>query len=299
MTIGVEKSQPRSRDLIGIGYILLSGIGVACLPTTARLAYESGSDAYTVAFARGVLATLILAALVPLTGQRLHLPRAMLGPSLVAGAAGATFVYGIYLAILTTHISLVLLIVYLFPITLALYEHFRGSLRLNPAQWAWGSLACLGMAFIVGLRFEQIDPAGIALALLAMISVIVITLVNVKVTQATGSLVSNFYMTLWGAIIFGVVLFAIGDFRAPLTPLGWTSLAGNGVAYCVTWVAFFAGARILGASRASMICLSEPALAALFAWFVFGENYTLAQWCGFALVLGSIVLFERQAQQKP
>ena len=54
----------RARDMIGIGYILLSGIGVACPPTTARLAYESGSDAYTVAFARGVPATLILAALV-------------------------------------------------------------------------------------------------------------------------------------------------------------------------------------------------------------------------------------------
>ena len=46
-----------------------------------------------------------------------------------------------------------------------------------------------------------------------------------------------------------------------------------------------------------MISLSEPALAALFAWFVFGENYTLAQWCGFALVLGSIVMFEQRARR--
>ncbi|MGD2171430.1 MAG: DMT family transporter [Gammaproteobacteria bacterium] len=297
MTDDPPKNFPQPRELIGIGYILLSGIGVACLPTTARLAYESGSDAYTVAFVRGVLATMILAALVPLTGRRLHLPRALLRPSLVAGVAGALFVYGIYLAIRTTHISLVLLIVYLFPITLALYEHCRGTLRLKPAQWVWGTLACLGMAFILGLRFEQIDSAGIALAILAMVSVIVITLVNFEVTQTTGSLVSNFYMTLWGTIIFGIVLFALGDFRAPQTALGYISLAGNGIAYCVTWVAFFAGAKILGASRASMISLSEPALAALFAWVVFGENYTLAQWCGFALVLASIILFEKRAQQ--
>jgi drug/metabolite transporter (DMT)-like permease len=288
---------PPSREWIGIGFILLSGIGVACLPTTARLAYESGSDAWTVAFARGILATLILAALVTLTRQRLRLPRRLLGHSLVAGVAGATFVYGIYLAIRSTHISLVLLIVYLFPISLALYEHLRGSTRLAPAQWAWGLTACLGMAFILGLRLDLLDLPGIALSVLAMISVIVITLVNVRVTRETGSLVSNFYMTLWGAIIFGIVLLAIGEFREPQTPLGWISLAGNGIAYCVTWVAFFAGARILGASRASMISLSEPALAALFAWFVFGENYSPAQWCGFALVLASIMLFEKQARQ--
>ena len=287
-----------SRNLIGIGYILLSGIGVACLPTTARLAYESGSDAYTVAFARGVLATLILAALVLLSGQRMHLPRPLLRPSLIAGIAGALFVYGIYLAILTTHISLVLLIVYLFPITLALYLHIHGSQRLAPAQWAWGILALVGMAFILGLRFEQIDLYGIAFATLAMASVIVVTLTNHRVTQTTGSLVSNFYMTLWGALLFGAVLFVIGDFREPQTALGWASLAGNGIAYCVTWVAFFAGARILGAGRASMISLCEPALAALFAWVVFGENYTLAQWCGFALVLASIILFEKRAQRQ-
>lgn len=298
MTDDADKSIPRPRDLVGIGYVLLSGVGVACLPTTARLAYESGSDAYTVAFARGVLATLILVALVLTTGQRFHLPRQLFRPSLVAGVAGALFVYGIYLAIRTTHISLVLLIVYLFPITLALFEHYRGVIRLQPAQWAWGAAACFGMAFILGLRFDQIDPAGVAFALLAMVSVIVITVVNVRVTQVTGSLVSNFYMTLWGALIFGVVLFAVGDFREPQTPLGWISLAGNGIAYCVTWVAFFAGARILGASRASMISLSEPALAALFAWLVFGENYTLAQWCGFALVLASIMMFEKRAQQQ-
>ena len=296
MTTEATNQLRPSRNLIGIGYILLSGIGVACLPTTARLAYESGSDAYTVAFARGVLATSILAVLVLMTGQRMHLPRPLLRPSLVAGIAGALFVYGIYLAILTTHISLVLLIVYLFPITLALYEHLRGSQRLTATQWIWGMLALVGMAFILGLRLEQIDPAGIAFAMLAMLSVIVVTLVNHRVTQTTGSLVSNFWMTLWGALLFGAVLFVIGDFREPQSVLGWASLAGNGIAYCVTWVAFFAGARILGAGRASMISLSEPALAALFAWVVFGENYTLAQWCGFALVLASIILFEKQAQ---
>ena len=297
MTDDPAKITPRPRELLGVGYLLLSGIGVAFLPTTARLAYESGSDAYTVAFARGVLATLILAALVALTRQRFYLPRQLLLPSLVAGLAGALFVYGIYFAIRSTHISLVLLIVYLFPITLALYEHSRGSIRLSPAQWAWGLLALLGMGFILGLRLEQIDPAGVALSALAMVSVIVITLTNVRITQTTGSLVSNFYMTLWGAAIFAAVLLFVGDFREPQSLLGWLSLAGNGIAYCVTWVAFFAGARILGASRASMISLSEPALAALFAWLVFGENYTLAQWCGFALVLGSIVMFEKQARQ--
>jgi DME family drug/metabolite transporter len=73
---------------------------------------------------------------------------------------------------------------------------------------------------------------------------------------------------------------------------------GNGVAYCISWVAFFSGARILGATRASMITLFEPALAALFAWIIFGENFTPLQWLGFGVVLAALFLFEKMARRK-
>ena len=104
-------------------------------------------------------------------------------------------------------------------------------------------------------------------------------------------------MSIWGALIFGLALPFAGSFLAPQTLLGWTGLFGNGVAYCVAWVAFFAGARIIGATRASMITLIEPPLAALFAWLIFAETFTLPQWIGFAIVLGALALFEAGARR--
>ncbi len=285
------------RPLAGIAYILLSGLGVVFLPTTAKLAYEADSNVMTVAFARGIVSTLLLALVVLLLRQSLRLPREMLGPSLVAGIAGAVFVYGVYGAIVTINISLALLILYLYPMVLATWSHLSGRIRLAPAQWLWGLLAILGLTLILGVRFEQISATGVALALMAMLATVVVTLTNVRVTEVSGSLVANFYMSLWSFLIFAAGIALFGDFRLPQSTLGWSGLIGNGVAYCVSWVAFFAGARILGAARASMITLIEPPLAALFAWFIFGETFTPLQWAGFALVLVALLLFEKAARR--
>ena len=295
-----RSAQPKlpSRDTIGIAYILLSGTGVVFLPTTAKLAYESGSDVLTVAFTRGVFASLLLTLAALLVGQNLRLPRNLYRHSLVVGIAGALFVYGIFGAIVTINISLAILILYLYPIVIAVYEHFHGSTNLQPAQWLWGLVACLGLGFILGVDFGQISLVGIGLAMLAMFASVVITLVNVKVADVTGSLVSNIYMSLWGALLFGVALLSSGEFLQPQTTVGWIGLTGNGIAYCVSWVAFFAGARILGATRAAMISLIEPPLAALFAWLIFGETFTPLQWFGFAIVLAALFMFENLARDK-
>ena len=93
----------------------LSATGVVFLPTTAKFALEAGSDVLSVAFARGLVATLILFAVAALMGLRLRLPRRLLLPSLVVGVAAALFVYGMYRAILTINISLALLILFLYP----------------------------------------------------------------------------------------------------------------------------------------------------------------------------------------
>ncbi len=98
------------------------------------------------------------------------------------------------------------------------------------------------------------------------------------------------------ALVRGLVgvalLMLVAEFAAPQSITGWIALTGNGVAYCVAWVAFFAGAKILGATRASMLTLVEPPAAALGAWLLFGETYTPLQWAGFFIVLMALFLFE-------
>lgn len=292
-----ELTAPK-RASLGYVYMALSATGVIFLPTTAKFALQSGSDVLSVALARGLVATFILLAVVLLMRLDLRLPRRLLLPSIVVGIAAALFVYGMYRAILTINISLALLILFLYPLVIAIWGHFRGTTRLRPVQWILGFVAGAGLLMILGLKFGQVSYVGVLMALMAMLATVVITLVNHHIVASTGSLVANFYMSLWTLLLFAVAILLLGQFQPPQTALGWSGMFGNGIAYCLSWVAFFAGASILGATRASMITLFEPGLAAVFAWIIFGETFTPLQWLGFAVVLTSLYAFEKQALQK-
>ena len=51
--------------------------------------------------------------------------------------------------------------------------------------------------------------------MLAMLASVLITVTNVKVAASVGSLVSNLYMSLWGMLIFSLVLLLVGELAAP------------------------------------------------------------------------------------
>ena len=296
MNTPVATDNKPAQDSIGIAYLMLSGLGVVFLPVTAKLAMEGGSDVFTVAFVRGIIAAVILLLIVLALKINLWLPRKLWFQSLVVGTCGALFIYGIVGAIISINISLALLILYLYPIGVAIFEHFRGNTRLVTGQWVCGLVVCAGLTLILGVKFDQISFTGVALASLAMLASVVITLVNIKIVDTQGSLSANLHMSIWGVLIFGIALAISGEFHQPQTHSGWFGLFGNGVAYCVAWVGFFAGARILGATRASMITLLEPAIAALVAWLIFDETFSPPQWLGFFVVLAALAMFEIQAR---
>jgi drug/metabolite transporter (DMT)-like permease len=291
-TSAVEK---RPTQWVGVGFALLSGLGVVIMPTTARLAYESGSDTMTVAFSRGLVATTILLLILLVMRQKISLPREYWMSSLLAGMGGILFVYGFYGAIVSVNISLAVLIIYLYPITVAVYEHLTGVIKLSFRQWLLTIATFGGLALVIGARLDQMDPIGIVLAFVAMFASVLITLANHRVVEAIGSLRSNLYLSLWSAIAFTIILFSFGEFKEPQSTLGWSSLFVNGAGYCIAWVAFFSASRILGATRASMITLVDPPMAVLVAWLIFGELLTTWQWIGFVIVLVALILFEREA----
>ena len=192
--------------------------------------------------------------------QSLKLPRALLRPSLIAGVAQVLFVYGVYAAITSINISLALLILYVYPIVLAIHQHRLGTIKIHKAQWLCALVACSGLMLILGVRFEEINLLGI--------------LPGTDGHARHGrhyhhqppryrhgrlARIQLPHEPVWSLFIFSAVLLLLAANTPSRKPhSGWIALGGNGVAYCVAWVAFFAGARILGATRASMLTLIEP-----------------------------------------
>ena len=124
------------------------------------------------------------------------------------------------------------------------------------------------------------------------ICAVITTLLSNKLTNQIGALTTTFYLTLWGFIILLLLLFFTNDYSPPQTKLGWVAIFINGTFNIGAWAFFFAGMQRIGATRASMLTSVDPIFAAIIAYILFDQFFSLIQWIGFFLVIVSLVGFE-------
>ena len=112
-----------------------------------------------------------------------------------------------------------------------------------------------------------------------------------------GATTFNFYVS-----IFGIILLTVGfilplgfEIKLPLTKIGYLAIFTNGIFYIASWVLFFKGATIIGATRTSMLSSVEPLFAALLAIILLNQLLSVTEWTGFIIVLTAIYTFEKSS----
>ena len=104
----------------------------------------------------------------------------------------------------------------------------------------------------------------------------------------------NFYICLIGLSVLLVVTFLHSGItiRAPTTHKGLLAITSNGFFFILSWVLYFEGAKLIGATRASFLACLEPLFAALLAIFLLGQLLSTKEWLGFFVILLSVLIFE-------
>ncbi len=110
-----------------------------------------------------------------------------------------------------------------------------------------------------------------------------------------GATTFNFYVSILGIILLtiGFILPLGFEMHLPLTKIGYFAIFANGIFYIASWVLFFKGATIIGATRSSMLSSVEPLFAALLAIILLKQLLSVTEWIGFFIVLTAIYTFER------
>ncbi len=289
---GAQNKEEAAGRFVAIFWLLLSSGLVAFLPITAKLAYQGGSEPYTVLALRSTIAVALLGLALLITRRIPRMPRRLLPTSLIASLGAASFLYGFYNAIVTIDIGLAMLITYLYPILLAVIEHVTGRTPFTPFRIFWSLAALTGLAIMISADLSSLDPAGLAFAFLGMLGITLGTLASMRLVWDIGVLEANFYTTLFSVPLFFLALFLFGSMQLPQTGVGWLGILGNAFAATTAWICFILGAKIIGTARASMITTIEPLLAVVMAILVFEEVLTTLQWFGLALVLFALSVLE-------
>ncbi len=256
-------------------------------------------------------AILMLVGLLVLRPATLRLRRAELPLLLVYGVMGVAATQALYfISIVTLPIGVSLLIEFTSPLLITLW--FRFALHHPTKRIVWvGLVAAVGGLAVVARAWEgfTLDPGGFAAAVGACIALafyFVATDMQVRGDHPRDPV----SLTAWGmaaAAVFWAVVqplwtFPLGELAGTAHMLGtagpvvpvwsltlWIVVMGTVVPFSLVVLSM----QHLRASQASTMGMVEPVIATAIAWVALGEMLSPIQIAGGALLLGGVVLAER------
>ncbi len=308
---GVVAAQDR-RPLRGYLLYLAAAVLFALNGTVAKTLLLAGIEATRLSQFRATFAFLVLLAVVALTNRpALRLRRDELPLLVVYGVLGVAltqFLY--YVSIERLAIGVSLLIEFTAPLMVAVWFRFALHHPTRPAVWLALVTALLGLA-IVAQVWEgfTLDPLGVVFAVGAAVS-LAIYYVTADMAVRRSRPRDPVSLTMWGmgaaALAWAVAApwwgFPFDDFAGSLPVLGdtgpilpavglagWMVVLGTVVPFSLVVLSM----QHLRASQASVVGMTEPIFATAIAWLVLGETLAPVQLLGAAIVLGSVLVAER------
>jgi drug/metabolite transporter (DMT)-like permease len=282
----------------GVLYILIGVTGYAFLPTLVKQILATGLDAIDIAIWRFIFATAFMWALILLRRRGQPAPESgsvprvkMMGMGLLLGTAALAAFFGLERIPASTYV----LIFYCYPVMVAVFSKLIGA--PVPARfWLSLPLTLLGLALtlpdLTGLFSGSTDPIGILMALTNALAVAVYYMASNRLMRGRSSFVESSTWTITGALVLMLVLLVARGVQVP-TGAGWFYLLA--LAFVSTIVPTFTlmhGIQLLGAARASMVSMAEPAISLVLAFFLLGDRLLPLQVVGAVLIISSVILLQ-------
>jgi drug/metabolite transporter (DMT)-like permease len=299
----------RRRSALGYALVVSSICLWSVNATVAKVVVESGGlSALRLAQLRATGAGLILFAAVALLRPRtLRLSRRELGFFLVFGIAGLAFVHYLYFTAIThLDIGIALVIQYIAPVLIAVWARFFVHEPVRRRLWVALALALTGLSLVVEIwSGGALDGIGVAASLAAAFAYALYILMaehslhlgrDVYSLLAWGFVFAAAFWTFaqpWWSFpghILGSdasLLGRVAELHAP----AWLLLAYIIVLGTIApFILMITALRYIPATRATVVAMIEPVLAAVVAYAWLGEEIGSLQIFGGLLVLAGIVL---------
>jgi len=281
----------RREETRGLSLVVLSTLAFGVLPIFGKAAYAAGVRPFPLLAWRYAIAALVFALLrrAPMPDRRTRLR---------LWAIGAVFVcnsLAYFVALETVPASTVALLLYSYPVIVALLASAAGLERLTVRSLVAALLAFTGCALTAagsgGLGAIRHAGPGVLFALLAaFIYASYIVLVGRFAPGVAAEDVAQ-HLAQASAVVCTVLALSTGGLGVPAAPQAWLAVLGIAVVSTVVALrAFLAGMARVGPTRASVVSSLEVIVTLAFAFALLGERLGGRQWLGAALILGAVLL---------
>jgi drug/metabolite transporter (DMT)-like permease len=280
----------------GVLLVALSASCFAAMPIFARAMYADGGDPSTLLLLRFALAAAILLPLAARRAATARPGRATRGGLALLGAVyvGQSLTY--FVALTSTSVALLGLLLYLYPVAVAVLASVLFRIPLTRARVVSLALALIGAGLTIGPLGGGGNWLGIGLGLASALIYSGYILLATRVTRSVDPLWSSAIITASAASIFGV-LALIHGVALPASGAGWAAVVAIAVVSTVVAIlSFVAGLQRIGPTDAATLSTLEPAITALLAVVVLGESLGQLQVIGGALIVSAALVVTRQPQ---
>lgn len=298
--------------LAGYAFALTAG---ALWGTTGPLStalYEHGVEVTAVGFWRVLLATLGFLLYGAWRRDLFRVdPKGLL---LVAGGGGlivAVFELAYQFAIAGIGVAGAATLLYLAPMLVAVLARPLLGEALTAIRVVLALLVLVGVTLTVtghtgddtGLPdvFSQGWTVGVAGGVLSAVAYASSTLLARWAVPRYGSLRTLFLELLGGTLVLGLALPLLDQTPAPPGSLaGWTLVVGLGLgSVFAANLFFFAAVKRIEAAPTAVAASIEPAVGALLALVLFGQDLTVLGWLGLVVVVGGVALSYAREREAP
>ena len=281
------------RDAHGIALVVISSICIAFVPSAAKISMNEGASLVALLISRCLIGAVMLLPVIVVQRRKLLIPRTLLAKTIIAAIFNVAMIGCLYSAVQLVDIGLAILVLYMFPIGIAIASHVSGRQKVNAIQW--GAVAGLLAGLLLLLDTMQIGSLnGLLLCFGSMVCAMLYTMMSSDLADSLGSALVNLQNNIWSFVILSLVLFLpLGqEIALPETTKGWIAILSNGTFYLLGYWLFFEGCRFIGVTRASILTLVDPLFAALVAILFLDQHLSSFEWIGFVIILSALLVFE-------
>ncbi|MBF8253241.1 MAG: EamA-like transporter family protein [Actinobacteria bacterium] len=241
--------------------------------------------------------------------EKLRTTRADLPHLAIYGVVGFLAVQALYfVAISRLHVSIALIMEFTAPIWIVIWLRYVKKKYVPPLMWISIFMAFSGLVLIAQVwRGRTLDPIGVIAALADGIVLATFFLLGEKLTAkhevktlmvygfGFATLAMALILPLWSfpTEIFTQSMDLQGRFSEISLPgwvlIAWIIIMGTIIPYLLV----VSGLKLLSASTSSVMGMSEPILAGVFAWIWLSEKWGAIQLLGGAIVIVGIILADK------
>jgi DME family drug/metabolite transporter len=278
---------------LGFIFVVLAGIGFGFLGIFGRLAFQSGLSVGELLTFRFTLASLLMwVGLFIFKREQIKLSLKQVLVSFGLGIFGyAVFSTLYFKSIEGISVPLAALLLFTFPIFVNLASHFILKQHMSKKQFVSLIIACLGLGILLWGPLIVNSLSAVIYALLAALTYAVYVIVSGEVQKDVPPFSSSLYVITSAAV--ALFLFHQPDFTTVATLSHQQQWIIIGIALVSTigpLTLFLAGLQRLPSSKASIVVMIEPVVAAVAAWIFLNEQLTPTQMAGSSLVLLALFL---------